>query len=74
MRKDSITINCTLEDKTALEALALSLGFVWGDRGNISALIQAIACGEAKIEAVSPKDINAARIRRLQAEIDRLSQ
>lgn len=39
----SITLSISEQDKTQLESLALELGKTWGDRPNISKLIEAIA-------------------------------
>lgn len=39
----SITLSVSARDKAQLEAIALDLGFTWGDRPNISKLIEAIA-------------------------------
>lgn len=39
----SITLSISESDKTQLEAIALELGMMWGDRPNISKLVEAIA-------------------------------
>lgn len=39
----SITLSISDRDKAQLEALALELGMTWGDRANISKLVEAIA-------------------------------
>ena len=39
----SITLSISERDKAQLEALALELGMMWGDRANISKLVEAIA-------------------------------
>jgi predicted DNA-binding transcriptional regulator YafY len=39
----SITLSISDQDKAALEALALELGMMWGERPNISKLVEAIA-------------------------------
>ena len=39
----SITLSISERDKTELEQLALELGMTWGDRANISKLVEAIA-------------------------------
>lgn len=45
-RKDEkITISAAPGTREKLEALALTLGYTWGDRGNISAFLDAIADG-----------------------------
>lgn len=43
---DSITLSCTPQAKLGLEAIALRLGYKWGNKPNISALIEAIGNGE----------------------------
>ncbi len=45
----SITLSVLERDKIQLEALALEFGKTWGDRPNISKLIEAIARGELTI-------------------------
>jgi hypothetical protein len=42
-RGQSVTLSISEQDKTQLEALALELGMTWGDRPNISKLVEAIA-------------------------------
>lgn len=39
----SITLSISESDKAELEAIALELGYTWGDRPNISKLVEAIA-------------------------------
>jgi predicted DNA-binding transcriptional regulator YafY len=45
----SITLSVSERDKIQLEALALEFGKTWGDRPNISKLIEAIARGQLRI-------------------------
>jgi WYL domain len=45
----SITLSLADEDKAQLEAIALEYGMTWGDRANISKLIEAIARRTLKI-------------------------
>jgi predicted DNA-binding transcriptional regulator YafY len=45
----SITLSISDQDKAALEALALELGMMWGERPNISKLVEAIARRELLI-------------------------
>ncbi len=45
----SITLSVSAKDKAALEALALAFGMTWGDRPNISKLVEAIARQELRI-------------------------
>lgn len=45
----SVTLSLSEEDKGRLEALALEYGMMWGDRPNISELIQAIAQNKLKV-------------------------
>ena len=39
----SITLSVSEQDKAQLESLALEFGMIWGDRPNISKLVEAIA-------------------------------
>lgn len=46
---DTITLSVSPTTKQGLEALALKLGYKWGDKPNISKLMDAIATGEVTI-------------------------
>ncbi|PZU97372.1 MAG: WYL domain-containing protein [Pseudanabaena sp.] len=46
---ESITLSISERDKTNLEAIALELGMMWGDRPNISKLVEAIARRQIQI-------------------------
>ncbi|ELS33118.1 MULTISPECIES: WYL domain-containing protein [Pseudanabaena] len=46
---ESITLSIKERDKANLEAIALELGMTWGDRPNISKLVEAIARKQIKI-------------------------
>jgi hypothetical protein len=48
-RGQSITLSVSESDKAQLEALALEFGMTWGDRPNISRLVEAIARGQLVI-------------------------
>lgn len=61
----SITLSVSERDKAQLEELALEWGKTWGDRPNMSKLIEAIARGELKIAANN--DWPPARIEALEA-------
>lgn len=47
-------MSCTEADKKALEKLAIAHGCTWGDKANISELIQKIAQG--KLQIVTSKE------------------
>jgi predicted transcriptional regulator len=49
-KQETLTIRASEETKLKLEAIALKLGFKWGARPNISALVEAIAQGRVEIE------------------------
>lgn len=53
-KNESITLSCTEADKKALEKLAIAHGCTWGDKANISELIQKIAQG--KLQIVTSKE------------------
>lgn len=53
-KNESITLSCTESDKKALEKLAIKYGCTWGDKPNISELVQRIAQG--KLEIVTSKE------------------
>ena len=46
---ESITLSISDRDKTNLEAIAMELGMMWGDRPNISKLVEAIARKQIQI-------------------------
>lgn len=45
-KRSMLVVRATAEDKQALEKLAARLGYLHGDRPNVSGLIRAIAAGE----------------------------
>lgn len=53
-KNESITLSCTEADKKALEKLAIAHGCTWGDKANISELVQRIAQG--KLQIVTSKE------------------
>ncbi|MFN9858258.1 MAG: WYL domain-containing protein, partial [Pseudanabaena sp.] len=46
---ESITLSIKERDKASLEAIAIELGMTWGDRPNISKLVEAIARKQIQI-------------------------
>lgn len=48
-RGQSITLSISEQDKARLEALALEFGLMWGDRPNVSKLLEAIARRELQV-------------------------
>lgn len=46
---ESITLSLDATDKAALESIALELGYTWGDKANLSALVKAIAQRKVKL-------------------------
>lgn len=66
----SITLSVSERDKTALEHLALSFDMTWGDRPNISRLVEAIARGRLRIAA--NHDWNRERIDTLHQALNHL--
>lgn len=69
-KKQSITLSVQAHDKAELEALALAFGLTWGDRPNISKLVEAIARGTLRL-AVN-HDWSAERVNALNAARNRL--
>ncbi|MBW4514594.1 MAG: hypothetical protein KME11_05155 [Timaviella obliquedivisa GSE-PSE-MK23-08B] len=45
-KRDAVTLALSPDAKQNLEAIALSLGCKWGDRGNVSLLLERIAAGD----------------------------
>jgi hypothetical protein len=69
-RGQSITLSISDKDKTQLEQIATEQGMLWGDRPNISRLVEAIARRELLIGRNN--DWSEARIRALQQSIQAL--
>jgi hypothetical protein len=46
----SVTLSIDESDLATLEDIALEFGQTWGDRGNISALMKAIAQGKLRVD------------------------
>lgn len=49
-RPNAVNLQLEPGDKEKLEAIALQMGCMWGDRPNISQLVHRIAQGELRIE------------------------
>lgn len=67
----SITLSICDRDKAQLEAIAHELGMMWGDRPNISKLVEAIA--RRHLQIAPNHNWSEARIRALQRSIHALS-
>ena len=63
----SITLSISDRDKAELEAIALELGMMWGDRPNISKLVEAIA--RRQLLVFPNNDWSETRIRALERSI-----
>lgn len=70
-KRQSITLSIQDHDKAELEALALAFGMTWGDRPNVSRLVEAIARGNLRL-AVN-HDWSAERVNALNAARNRLT-
>lgn len=66
----SITLSVSERDKTELEAIALEVGMMWGDRPNISKLVEAIARRQLLINPNN--DWKEPRLQALKQAIDSL--
>lgn len=70
-RKDKkITISAAPGTRERLEALALTLGYTWGERGNLSAFLDAIADGNLM---VTPADLPPGDRPRIKAVLGEIS-
>lgn len=67
----SITLSISDRDKTQLEAIALELGMKWGERPNISKLVEAIA--RRQVLVFPNNDWSETRIRALERSIHALT-
>lgn len=69
----SATFSLTPDQIASLEAIADSLGYRWGERGNISAMLKAIADGQLAVGDYLKKPItNSADIKAKLGEIEEL--
>ena len=67
----SITLSLSARDKAELEAIALELGILWGERANISKLVEAIA--RRQLLVLPNKDWAESRIQALDRAIGALT-
>lgn len=67
----SITLSISDRDKAELEAIALELGMMWGERPNISKLVEAIA--RRQLLVFSNNDWSETRLRALERSIPALT-
>lgn len=67
----SITLSLSARDKAELEAIALELGILWGERANISKLVEAIA--RRQLLVLPNKDWTESRIQALDRAIGALT-
>lgn len=49
---ESVTISLSTSEQEKLEKLAFEMDCTWGSKGNISALMRAIASGEITLQSV----------------------
>jgi len=69
-KNESATYSLSMDEIAALEAMAHSLGFRYGERGNTSKMLRAIARGDLAVGEYLKKPVtNAAEIRRKLEEI-----
>lgn len=75
---ESITLSIKERDKANLEAIAIELGMTWGDRPNISKLVEAIARKQIQISKnndwASDRIESLARTFRLLTDYDELEK
>jgi hypothetical protein len=67
----SITLSVSERDKAELEAIALELGMMWGDRPNISKLVEAIA--RRQLGIAPNNDWKESRLQALKQAVDALT-
>jgi hypothetical protein len=48
-KNQSLTVSLSPEDKASLEEIALLYGCTWGEKANISKLLEFIACKKLKV-------------------------
>lgn len=72
--RESITLTCTPEVKNRMEQIAIEYGCLWGDKPNISKLLEHIAIGEIRLEPPIKDRLTQIRIAKLEAEIAKLKK
>ena len=72
--RESITLTCTPEVKDRLEQISLKYGCLWGNKPNISKLLEHIAIGEIRLEPPIKDRLTQIRITKLEAEITKLKK
>lgn len=68
----TITLSISEQDKAKLEALALEFGFMWGDRPNISKLIEAVS--RRQLQVAPNHDWSSLRLEALKLAIKALAE
>lgn len=69
-----MTISCTEDNKTRLEALAVEFDCKRGDKPNLSSLFAAIAIGKIQLICPSRQAVARAKIAELKEEIKALEK
>jgi hypothetical protein len=64
-KEQSITLSLSLEDKALLEQLAIAHDCKWGEKPNVSRLMQRIASGNLKISNLNAEEQKVAEIKSL---------
>lgn len=72
--RHSITLSCTPKTKAKLERIALDFNCKWGDKPNLSALLESIANGDIELSRPSRQALAKHRIAVLKEEIKQLEK
>jgi hypothetical protein len=72
VKQEKCEISINADQKASLEALAKKLGYMWGQRPNISGLMKAIADGEVAIAKKQTKKEALEAIRAIKENLKKL--
>lgn len=73
-KREALTFSGTPETKHALEQIAIEYGCLWGNKPNVSKLLEQIAIGEIRLEPPIKDRLVQIRIAKLEAEIASLKK
>lgn len=73
-KRESLTFSGTPEIKHALEQIAFEYGCLWGNKPNVSKLLEHIAIGEIRLEPPIKDRLLQIRIAKLEAETSSLKK
>jgi len=73
-KQESVTLSVSSKQRVQLEKIALDLGFVWGKKPNISAMVKAIASRQLVVTGSPHSEEVSEAIALIQEGIDKLNR